>query len=171
MAAFQDKILNESTWGLFLHEVALALSDNHVLNMATLAITPSHTPNTFVISPHHSVKAGLTYSYELTAAHVNDLRIKLSRSSSSSPELDRMEGQTPHYNGGTHVYEVHGIRQAVEMVMHIAHETFVNKQFPMDPRHREPEYAAPEYDSADDHHFSQKNQDKRQPTYDSDSSD
>jgi hypothetical protein len=131
--------LNEGTWSLFLQEVAHALSRTHRLETATVVISSSPARNAFVIRPDPSVRAGLTHSYQLSDAHVNDLRITLSRSTPSSPAFDVLQGSSPHYNGGTRAYAVHGIGHAVETVMRLAHETFVKQQFPMDPRHRAPE--------------------------------
>jgi hypothetical protein len=146
-------ILNEGTWSLFLQDVAHALLETHGLETATVVISPSPARNAFFIRPHPSVRAGLTYSYQLSDAHVNDLRITLSRSTPSSPAFDQMQGNSPHYNGGTRAYAVHGIRHAVETVIQIARETFVERQFPMDPMHRAPESGSDYGNYAHNEHF------------------
>jgi hypothetical protein len=131
-------VLNESTWELFLRKTAQALSETSGLHDVSLVMKPTATPNTFYLAPHPSAKQGLKYRYDLTEAHVNDLKITLFRSTPNSPVLDTLEGATPHYNGPTPAYTVHGLEQAVAKVIEIAYKTFVERAFPMDSRHRDP---------------------------------
>jgi hypothetical protein len=127
--------VNESTWTTFLHQVSQALSKTEGLLGATVVSPPSTTGNAFGIMPPHSAISGLTRASDLRAAHVNTLTIHLFRSSPSSPVFDKLYGVSPHYNGPTYEYSVGSLDAAVQKVIEIAQQTFVQQMFPMDHRH------------------------------------
>jgi hypothetical protein len=149
MAAFHDTVLNDSTWDVFLREVTKTLSHTPNLNDVRIVIKANYGPHTFFLTPPRSAVSTLTHTSDRLAAHVNDLQISFYSSSPYPQVLDRIVGETPHYNGPTPPYIVHGLHDAVQKVISIASETFVQRNFPMDPIHRAPEIE-PHFEDYDD---------------------
>jgi hypothetical protein len=158
MAASHDTVLNDSTWDVFLREVTQTLSHTPNLNDVCIVIKANYGPHTFFLTPPHSAVSTLTRTSDRLAAHVNDLQISFYSSSPYHPQvLDRIVGETPHYNGPTPPYIVHGLHDAVQKVISIARETFVQRNFPMDPIHRAPEIEPHFEDERENFFFSAEN--------------
>jgi hypothetical protein len=157
MAAFYDTVLNDSNWEVFLREVAQTLSHTPELNDVLIVFKGNWGCYTFFLTPPTSTMSSLRPTSDRSAAHFNDLQITLSCSIPQSHVLDKIEGGSPHYNGPTPPYVVYGLHDAVQKVISIARETFVQRNFPMDSRHRGPEIEPHFEDDRENYFFSPEN--------------